>query len=92
MAADLESLGVTVEAGYGVGPWTVDVAVVGSPTPIGLETEMVNDDPAETVSRRQVLTDAGWTIWPTYEVSWAGSSTEAALHVAELLGRFRPSS
>ena len=92
VAADLESLGVTVEAGYGVGPWTVDVAVVGSPTPIGLETEMVNDDPAETVSRRQVLTDAGWTIWPTYEVSWAGSSTEAALHVAELLGRFRPSS
>ncbi len=92
VADDLESLGVEVQAGYGVGPWTVDIAIVGTGSPIGLETEMVHDDPVETVSRRQVLTAAGWTIWPTYEVSWAASSTEAALHVAELLGRFKAGS
>ncbi|HET6214687.1 MAG TPA: AAA domain-containing protein, partial [Micromonosporaceae bacterium] len=82
LAAELRRSGLTVQCGYPVGNWRVDLCVGTGDAAAGLLCSVHPEGVDQHVERQRTLLRAGWRLYDAFPSRWSGDPIRAALELA----------
>jgi hypothetical protein len=82
LAAELDRLGIPVQADYAVGSWRVDLVAGTASRFAGVACAVHPDGPEAHVERQAALHRAGWDVIDAFPSRWHADPRRAALEIA----------